>query len=191
MSSDLWHAAESAESLQDYLDDVRELGDQVDDHNDVVEALVYADKWLILESLKDHPVYGKRATEEIDAHKSHELWKKQWAAHVESYPPIIKEIREAFMQTKRIGIFDIAYPSLQAQRHKLGDQFFALQGDGMFLFMFEVLSFEGRGSFRFAPDPNGKETSDSIQFRSLTKHQYGDVLTGDELKAAINLAYPF
>jgi len=48
---------------------VSALEDGETDPNELVEALEICDRFDILEAIKDHPVYGVRATQEIQTRK--------------------------------------------------------------------------------------------------------------------------
>lgn len=174
------------------------LEDGENDPKDVVDVLRFADRYDILETIKNHPVYGKQATREIASKKLMDDYDKARQGEVGKYPEVLKEMRVALHATKKIGIYDVGYPSRYALSCGLSKDHFAISGDGLFLFMFEIVSLEGRGLFKIVRRPhpqytepdNRGEGADSDAFRKIGGWDFGNIITGDQIIETLKKAYP-
>lgn len=181
---------------------VSALEDGETDPNELVNALWMADRYDILETIKEHPVYGERATQEITIKNMMDSAKLAHEAEVEKYPPIFKEWVAVLRGTSKIGIYDVSYPSRHALSCGLSDNHVAISGDGLFMFMFEVMSLEGRGLFKIVKrpiDPNRPQSesdkkygegSDSDAFRAFGNWEFGNIITGDDVLNGLKAIYP-
>jgi hypothetical protein len=164
---------------------------------EVVTALWMADRYDILDEIKDHPVYGEDAKNEISTKNMMDKLKNQRELELSEYPEIFKEMNAVLKATSRIGYYDIMYPSRHAMFCGLGSNNFAVSGDGLFLYMFEVVSLEGRGLFKLMPRPknphdppsNGGDTY-SNEFIEIGGWKLGDVISGDDVLATFKKVYP-
>jgi hypothetical protein len=201
MIRSLYELADDEITAEEYMIQAEEflkqsaLEDGETDPSELVNALEVCDRYDILETIKDHPVYGEEATLQLKYKKQRDIDEAAWKAHVEKYPPILKEMGEVLKNSQKIGIFGVSYPSTHAKRNGLGDNFFAISGDGMFLFMFEVLSMEDRGSFRLTSPPkdkrlnSDKECPDSVVFRKIGNYEFGAILTGDQIIQTLKMIH--
>lgn len=166
--------------------------------DDVVMAAIYADRFDIVEDIKEHQIYGKLATDQLNIKRLMDESNKRWEEHVAKYPPIFQEMRVILKDTRKIGYYDVSYPSRWAAYAGLTGEHFAISGDGLLMFMFEIVTLEGRGHFRLIPnhpDPNRPESKNLPENRELTafrvagNHHFGEVLTGDEVIATLKKVY--
>ena len=166
-------------------------------NNGVVDTLACCNRHDVLEQLKNHYRVGKRVREELKIKKNLKAGKNAWAAKVATYPSILKEIHEHLQKATKVGYYDVSYPSAYAEQCGLGKNYFAVSGDGLFMFMFEIVSLEERGSFKIAKRPinpvlnTSIEGRDSIAFREFGKWNVGDVLSGDQVIQGLKAVYQF
>ena len=194
----------SAEDFMSQADEfmrVSALEDGETDPDELVNALWMADRYDILETIKDHPVYGKKATSELAIRKMLDDGRKAIEAEVANYPAIFKEMRVVLQATHKVGIYDISYPSRYALSCGLSANHFAISGDGLFMFMFEIVSLEGRGLFKIVPRPSNPnipksehekrhgEGPDSDSFRRAGGWEFGNIMTGDQIIDALKKVY--
>lgn len=192
-------------TAEEFMRQVKELMDFSDWPTDsdygtqlIVDALQMGNRYDILETLKDDPVYGEKASSELRLRQRMKEEDRKWAAQVATYPSILKEMRSILLNTCKIGFYDLCYPSGTAVRLGAGENNFAISGDGLFLFMFEIVSMEGRGLFKLVPRPNdphrpelkGSESQDSKAFRTVGNWEFGNILTGDHVIDTLKKAYP-
>lgn len=159
------------------------------DVEELTDDLATADRFDLLEQLKDHPVFGEAAQTELRIKASLPTVKRAWAAKVEEYPPLFKEWREILIHTPRIGLYDISYPSQQAMQAGLGDKYVAIFGDDLFLFMFEVVSLDGEGEFRFWTHPTFPPDVSCDVFCQVAHCQIGSLMTGTQITGALRQIY--
>jgi len=170
---------------------------------EITDQLGLADRYDLLEQLKDDPDFGLSAKKELAFKQrmdDHDKWFKE---RVNNYPSILKQWHETISTSEKIGIWSISYPCASAIRYELGDNYVAVSGDGIFLYMFEVISLEGNGKFSLAESPIwGKESQYELKvwgeryesgscksFREVTGANYGDVLTGTQILEALQVIY--
>ena len=152
-----------------------------EDPDDVVQAVYLADRKDLLEKLVEVPEYAEEAQKELNAMIWMENSRKAWQEKVAAYPEVFKRWREVLTKCRKVGIYDVNYPSAQG-----GENTVAISGDGLYLFHFEILSMEGEGEFKIAPHPTGKDyagrpcppSSDSEVFRTMGGHEFGDAISG-------------
>ena len=160
--------------------------DEPNQEEGLVMAIVYADRWADLRVLQKHEKYGKEATEEYNIHQSLKKMRLDWHKKIAAYPEILKKWHRVLRRTMRIppyscGNYDVSYPCCAAQRAGLGDNYVAVTGDGMFLFMFEVVSLDGDGLFRFKHLDNDKPSSSGEAFLRASETKEGDTITGTQV----------
>ena len=209
MVQSLYELADNEEiTAEDYVEQAEMyLLENPTDSDDLVTVLAISDRFDILETLKDHPIYGEKVKSEI----SMNAWMKSdlvaRLAREASYPFIFKKWLSVLQRPKRIGHFrvgyyGVTYPSMYAKECGVEGDFVAITGDGLFLFMLEVVSLtepeNRRGQFRIVRRPvvsnwpasvPPHESSDSIAFRNAGKWNFGDVVTGDEVTLALEKVY--
>jgi hypothetical protein len=176
--------------LDSYLAAAEQKHDDVG-QRDVVEILVFRDRLDLVEKLISHPTYGEDAKIEWDIHQMMERHRKEWAERVAAYPPIMQEFEKLLRGAPRIGIYSWCYPSAQALQFDLGENYAAVSGDGLFLFLFKVLSVKDRGQFQLVLHPNPKYPGNSYaeEFCQVNSVSVGHIFTGDELLKALGKMY--
>jgi hypothetical protein len=197
-------AEDSSLTAEEYMAQAEEflrvsaLEDGETDPNDLVDALECHLRYDILESIKDHPVYGERAKEKLVFKKFMDDSKAMENARIAALPPIFKEMLDVLKSTSKIGIYGLSYPSQYAMSSGCGDRNFAISGDGLFMFMFEIVSLENRGLFKLVkrpkdparPELDEYEGMDCKNFRRSGNWEFGNILTGDQVIDTLKKIYP-
>jgi hypothetical protein len=182
---DLWEVAVTATTVQEVLDVAEGL-----DSDEVVTALACSHRYDLLEQLRGHEVYGADAEKELDVHQRLEAMQQAFESQAALYPNQLKRFRRIVKASPKVGIFDICYPSKQAAAAGLGDNFFAVSGDGLFMFMLEVVTTEGAGQYKLHCNPTGHGPgNDEEQFLEATGGQYERPLTADMVAEALMQIY--
>lgn len=207
MVRSLYELADDEITAEDFMKQAESyLLENPKDSEELVNALAISDRFDILETLKDHPVYGEKAKSEISMNDWMVKEKEQRKAREENYPFIFKKWLAVLRRPKRVGYFrvgyfGVSYPSMYAKECGVEGDFVAISGDGLFLFMLEVVSLtepeDRNGQFRIVPmpvvpggnRPKPHESSDSIAFRNAGKWQFGDVINGDQVTSALEEVY--
>lgn len=177
-------------SFDEFMSKVKEL-EPLDDDIDVVISLFSYRRYDILEKLQDHPKYGEDAKFEVNVKRSIDEGIAKREKEFEKYPSILKEIGYVLKNATKVGIFDVVYPSRHAIACGLNENYFAVSGDGLFMFMFEVVSLENRGLFKICPNPNlnSGEGRDSIEFRKLGNWEFDDIVNADQIIDVLKKMY--
>ena len=159
--------------------------------DELSDALDIANREDDLKELTKHPIFGVEAQKDLQRREWMAGQDKRWQERVAKYPEPIKTLN-AILRSKDfrpgLGIMAISYPSVQAVQHDMGDNYFAVSGDGLFLYLIEVVSLEGEGKFKIAPDPPFKSTPyykrenpNRYLNRDRTKCKVGDVFNSEQL----------
>jgi hypothetical protein len=154
------------------------------------DLLNLSDREDDLRKLVDCPIFGEEAKKELETRKWEDEQDKRWKEKVANYPEPIKTLSDILSSKsfrKGIGIMSVSYPSLQAVHYGMGDNYFAVAGDGLYLYLIEVVSLEGEGKFRISPDPPFKPLY-SKQKRGPNSYlnefcDYASCEIGDELNS--------
>ena len=160
--------------------------DEPNQEDDLVMAIVYAKRWPDLRVLQKHEKYGKEATEEYRIHRMMETMRANWSKKIAAYPEILKKWHRVLRRTMRVppyscGNYDVSYPCCAAQRAGFGDNYVAVTGDGMFLFMFEIVSLDENGLFRFKHLDENKPSHSGVAFLQASETREGDTITGTQV----------
>jgi len=154
--------------------------------DDVASLLACTDRYDLLKALKDHYLYGEEATKELDMKARMDKMKAEFEAKCAKYPDQLKRFRRIVHASRKVGLFDVNYPSAIAAQFKLEGKFSAISGDGLFLFVLEVLSTEGPGQYKLHRNPTGHEPGDEEQtFLAATGGEYERPLTADMVAEAL------
>jgi hypothetical protein len=171
----IWEAAKNAENVNEVLKLVEN-----ETPDDVVICLSSMDRWDLLQQLTEHDAYADLAEREIDLHQKLEQSYKDFEKQCQNYPEHLKQIREILKKSKDVGIFDVVYPSNIALQYGLGEKFFAISGDGLFLFAIEVINTNGEGQYKLQRSPTTTGPSDYEQkFLEMIGGQYDKPLTAN------------
>lgn len=177
----IWDVAPTATHVDEVLAVID--GEEADD---VTTCLACTDRYDLLEQLRGHEVYGDNAERELDVHERLEKSRKAFEAKCEKYPDHLKRFRRILQASAQVGIFDICYPSVQAAYAKLGENYFAVSGDGLFLFMLEVVNTKGAGQYRLHRNPTEHGPGDDEQqFLEAIGGDYERPLTADMVAEAL------
>lgn len=160
-----------------------------DTNKDIVTTLACTRRLGLLRQLAKVKGYKREAKIELRIAswiaKSHRDFEKE----LKTYPTIFQEWHKTLQTAKKVGIYSVSYPSRHAMSNNLGDNYVAIAGDGLFMFMFEILSLEGNGRFKIARNPSGKENQDSESFCSLSGKTFGDIMTGKQILKVLKTLY--
>jgi hypothetical protein len=163
----------------------------------VADALGVNDRDDLLQELLLLPEY-KEAAEQMIGHRKWMADAEAAAKYTESlFPWMFRDWQHVLKHSPDIGILNVCFPS-RSGRKGGSEWYVAISGDGLWLYHFEVLSFEGDGQFRLTPhltglDDCGKkvtgEGQDSQAFRRVGGCEFGDVLTGPRILEILTEIY--
>lgn len=191
---DVCEMADSGVALEEILKVAKKKTKEQRD--ELVDALHYAGRWSDLKKLAKNRLYKERAENELRIHKMIEDGHKAFEKQVAKYPPKIMRMHKIMqMATCDMGNYAVNWPSA-----RLGSSHLTIMGDGMYMFMLEIVSLHGKGCFRLAkrrfdprfdaPRPDGEfyESRSLIQFKELTG-DYGTELTSAQVEAVLKTVF--
>lgn len=126
--------------------------------------------------------------EEVDLRVSR-LWQydflRKEAVRVKQLPSWAKELRETAAQ---LYFYSVNYPSCSAKRSGLGDNYFAIMGDGLLSLLFEIVSPSDPYMFRYHnlhPDNPAGYPSTLGRYAHEVGVRHNDLLTLKALKSLL------